>query len=154
MGFSFSGIDMKLFLSAASLMLAAHAPCALADTIYKCLGAGGKVAFSSLPCDGAAKETGQLAVPPPEPADASAARLKRERERLRTADQQFQRRRADRDADDDDARRRASYAQRSSASKKQQDERNKVHMQQQEAARLNAARIGNCTTRRLEAGCL
>ncbi len=137
---------------AALAVLAAQAPGALADTIYKCVGGDSKVGFSSRPCEGHARQARQLDVPPPEPDDVSAERLKREREQLRLADKNFKRRQAERNAEY------AWQGPRSAASGgKSSVQKAKVAKEASEretAARQNAARMGNCTTRRLEAGCL
>jgi hypothetical protein len=88
---------MTLGINIAAL-LAALPTCALADTIYKCVHAGGQISFSSQPCDGKTIQTSQLSVPPPEADDVSAARLAKESARLRLADKHFAARQAARDA--------------------------------------------------------
>lgn len=127
-----------------------------ADTIYKCVQADGMVAFSSLPCAGKARETRQLAVPAPEADDVSAARLAKERARLAAAERQFRQRQQSRDAGGgwsggggiaiaNTSNLRTSKA--AAPPSKQESDR-------KEAARLNAARIGNCSMPRKEANCL
>ncbi len=134
------------------VLLAALAPCAQADTIYKCVGADGKVGFSSRPCEGSAKEARRLAVPAPEPDDVSAERLKREREQLRLADKHFKRRQAERNAEY--AWQGPRFAIAGGKSRAQKAKVDKETSERETAARQNAARMGNCTTRRPEAGCL
>jgi hypothetical protein len=142
---------MKLLPSIViAIPLAVLAPGALPDTIYKCTQADGATAFSNRPCEGKARETKQLAVPAPEPDDVSAARLELEREKLAAADKKFRQRQGARDA---------GYARSgagvsmvnvpSKSSKLSQKEADR-----QEAARLNKARIGNCSMPRPEANCL
>lgn len=133
--------------------LAALTASARADTIYKCVQADGKIAFSSLPCAGKSREARQLAVPPPEADDVSAARLTQERARLAAAERQFRQRHRWREggggggggsiANIGNVRQSKAVAP---ASKQESDRR--------EAARLNAARIGNCSMPRKEANCL
>ena len=131
-------------------VLAAQAPWAVAETMYKCVAANGKVAYSSVPCEGQAREAKQFAVPPPEPEAAAIARHQRERIRLRVADAQFRQRQGARDA----GYARQAPRARSAASLKQQAQQDLQAAERAQAAKLNAARIGNCTTRRLEANCL
>jgi hypothetical protein len=71
-----------LLLLAAALLLAGHAPGAHADTMYKCVDAKGKIAYSNLPCPGLAKAAREFEVAAPESAEDSAARLGAERARL------------------------------------------------------------------------
>jgi hypothetical protein len=144
-------IPASLTLAAA---LAAAAPCALADTIYKCVEAGGKVAFSSLPCAGQATQAKQLSVPAPEADEVSAARLYQERARLRMADHHFRMRQGMRDADYASARSQTRIANVPAPKAAQAGKQNAAAAERAEAARLNAARIGNCSMRRPEANCL
>jgi hypothetical protein len=143
-------IPASITLAAA---LAAAAPCALADTIYKCVDAGGKVAFSSLPCAGQAKQAKQLSVPAPEADDVSAARLNQERERLRMADRYFRMRQGMREADYAGASQ-TRIANVPTPKAAQAAKQSAAAAERAEAARLNAARIGNCSMRRPEANCL
>lgn len=145
---------MKLILNIAlAAALAATASGALADTIYKCVQSDGKVAFSSLPCAGKAKQARQLTVPPPEADDVSAARLKQERAQLAVADKQFRQRHAMRGRGGD--RGANAVADMSNVGpSKAEVQRSKAKSDQAEAARLNAARIGNCSMPRKEANCL
>jgi hypothetical protein len=139
-------IDLRLSIVA---MLVVLPQLARADTIYKCVQAGGQISFSSRPCDAKATLARELAVPPPEADEVSAVRLAQERARLRLADKQFARRQAARN----DAWASGGGSQIANVPKtvskaaRQESER-------QEAARLNAARIGNCSMRRPEANCL
>ena len=55
-----------ILLIAALLTLAVPAPSALADSMYKCVGAEGKIAYSTQPCEGKARMARQFSVPPPE----------------------------------------------------------------------------------------
>ncbi len=130
--------------------LAALAPLALPDTIYKCVLSDGKTAFSSLPCEGKTRQTKQLAVPDPEPDDVSAARLKREREKLAAADKKFRQRQGARDAGY--ARGGPGFSMADVPSKS--SKASQKDAERQEAARLNKARIGNCSMPRPEANCL
>lgn len=148
---------MKLSLSIAlAVVLATLIQGARADTIYKCVQADGKVAFSSLPCAGKAKEARQLSVPPPEADDVSAARLQQERAKLAAADRQFRQRQGARDA----GYRSGSGGGTSIANianvraSKRVEQTSKKELERQEAARLNKARIGNCSMPRPEANCL
>lgn len=128
-------------------MLGAWLSPALADTIYKCVQADGKVAFSSLPCQGQARQARQLAVPAPEADAVSAARLARERDKLRAAERRFRKR----NANDDDT---GAAASRIANVPTQRTPAARAAAEQAEAARLNAARIGNCGTPRPAANCL
>lgn len=85
----------SLLFSSALLLAAAAAP-ALAQTMYKCVGAGGKVAYSDLPCPAQAKVAREFAVPPPETQEQSAARLAQEKARLRRSDAEFRERHLER----------------------------------------------------------
>jgi hypothetical protein len=146
---------MKLHFKLGLLaVLAAAAPCAPADTIYKCVQENGKVAFSSQPCARAEKEARQLTVPAPEADDVSAARLKQESARLRSADKYFQKRQARRDAEYANQRPRYNIPQVNVPPSKAAAQAGKQDSQGAEAKRLNAARIGNCSMRRPEASCL
>jgi hypothetical protein len=138
---------------AIAAVLAAQAPCALADTMYKCVASNGKVAYSSLPCEGQAREARQFEVPAPESDEDSRARLKLESARLRVADQQFRRRQAASDAEYAHQARLAPRVRRT-GTLRQQTQQIREEAERARAARDNAARIGNCTRRRLEAGCL
>jgi hypothetical protein len=146
---------MKLhFNLAMAAVLAASAPCALADTIYKCVQENGTVAFSSLPCAGQAKQARQLTVPAPEADDVSAARLKQESARLRTAEKYFQKRQAKRDAEYANMRPQYSIPQANVPASKAAAQPDKQNAERAEAKKLNAARNGNCSMRRPEANCL
>lgn len=138
---------------AVAALLAGAAPQARSDTMYKCIAANGKVAYASQPCGGQAREARQFAVPPPESLEAASARLKGESERLRAADKQFRQRQADSNAELQRASRNAPRA-RSAASQQREAQQSKQAAERAHAAKLNAARIGNCTTRRPEANCL
>jgi hypothetical protein len=128
------------------------APCARADTIYKCVQADGKVAFSSLPCAGKAKQARQLSVPPPEADEVSVARLRQERDRLFESERKFRFRQLERDSGYASARSRTTIANAPVPNAAKQA--NQQSAERAEAARLNAARIGNCSMRRPEANCL
>jgi hypothetical protein len=129
-------------------MLGAWLSPALADTLYKCVQADGKVAFSSLPCQGQARQAGQLDVPAPEADAVSAARLARERDKLRAAEQRFRKRNPTGNVDS------SAPASRIANVPTQRTPAAKAAAEQAEAARLNAARIGNCGTPRPAANCL
>lgn len=81
-----------LLLFSLSLLLAGQAPPAQADTMYKCVGANGKVAYSDMPCPGQAKAAREFDVPAPETEEESRERLAMEKERLRAADAAFRQR--------------------------------------------------------------
>ena len=133
--------------------IAALTGSARADTIYKCVQADGKVAFSSLPCAGQSREARQLAVPPPEADNVSAARLTKERARLAAAERQFRQRHQSRDASGGWGS--SSIANISNVrTSKTTAPLSKQESERREAARLNAARIGNCSMPRKEANCL
>lgn len=136
---------MNLFNNIAlAVVLATFAGSALGDTIYKCLQADGRIAFSSLPCAGSAKETRQLAVPPPEADDVSAARRQQERARLAAAERQFSQRQRVREAGYGRGTGATAIAnsynvrQSTDAARSAQKE-----LEQREAAGLNKARKGN-----------
>lgn len=82
-----------LILSAA-LLLAGQAPGALADTMVKCVGGDGKVAYSNQACPGQMSVARQFTIPPSETAEQSAARLAADSARLRHSDAQFKQRHA------------------------------------------------------------
>jgi hypothetical protein len=126
--------------------LAAWLPLAWADTIYKCAQADGRIGFSSQPCQGQAQQVKQLTVPAPEPDHVSAARLARERVKLRAAELRFRMRQGNRDS--------GAGASVHVAKIPQARPADKARAERDEAARLNAARIGNCSMRRPEANCL
>lgn len=77
-----------------SLLSAASASPARADTMYKCVGANGKIAYADMPCPPQARAAAEFAVPAPETQEQSEARLAREKERLRRADAEFRARHA------------------------------------------------------------
>lgn len=77
-----------------SLLSAASASPARADTMYKCVGANGKIAYADMPCPPQARAAAEFAVPAPETQEQSEARLAREKERLRRANAQFRARHA------------------------------------------------------------
>jgi hypothetical protein len=101
-----------LLLLAAALLLAGHAPGAHADTMYKCVDAKGKIAYSNLPCPGLAKAAREFEVAAPESAEDSAARLGAERARLRKEEAAFKLRHARRNAALDDRLRQGEIARR------------------------------------------
>lgn len=143
-----------LLLAAFAAGLTAVVPCTLADTMYKCVDANGKVAYSSMPCDGKAREARQFAVPPPEAEQDSSARLKAERNKLRVSEWQFRQRQAQRNAGYSYGGAGVGIANVPSARAQRQAQQDKAQSERAEAARLNAARIGNCSMRRPEANCL
>lgn len=144
----------RLLPIALAAALAVQGSCALAETMYKCVSSNGKVAYSSLPCDGQAREAKQFAVPPPESDEDSRERVTRERNKLRIADMQFRQRQAERNAGYSGAGGYSTRPTRGTASEQRRAQRDKNLAERAEAARLNAARIGNCTMRRPEANCL
>ncbi|MES2018628.1 MAG: DUF4124 domain-containing protein [Pseudomonadota bacterium] len=77
---------MRPLLFFAALLLAMPA---LADTMYKCVDAQGKIAFADTPCPGSTKAATQYALAPPESREQSAARAAAEQQRLRAADAAF-----------------------------------------------------------------
>lgn len=133
--------------------MAALGPSAHADTIYKCVQPDGKVAFSSLPCAGKSREARQLAVPPPEADDVSAARLQQERARLAAAERRFRQRHRSGDASSGWGGSPIANIGNVRPSKTVAPD-SKQESDRREAARLNAARIGNCSMPRKEANCL
>lgn len=138
---------------AVAAVLALAAPQLRADTMYKCVGSNGKIAYSSQPCEGQAREARQFSVPAPESDEDSRERLKLESARLRLADLEFRRRQAASDAEY--ARRpRAAGRIHTVASARAQAQKNREAAERAHTARVNASRIGNCSARRLEAGCL
>ncbi len=97
--------------------------------------------------DAKAREARQFALPPPESEEAASARRKHDSDRLRLADRQFRQRQASLGTE-----RRA--LPRSTGSRQGQTSNSKEAAERALAAKLNAARIGNCTTPRPEANCL
>jgi hypothetical protein len=81
-----------LLLSFALLLTAP----AQAQTMYKCVGANGKIVYSDLPCPHQAKMAKEFDVPAPETQEQSEARLAKDKERRRRADLDFQERHASR----------------------------------------------------------
>lgn len=72
-----------------TLLLAAPAPAALADTMYKCVASNGKVAYSDLPCTSTAKVEKQFEVPAPQSEEAIRVRLAADKARREQADEEF-----------------------------------------------------------------
>ncbi|UUZ46876.1 DUF4124 domain-containing protein [Massilia sp. B-10] len=64
------------------LLLAVSAPPVMADTMYKCVGADGKISFSTVPCQGDSKTAREMVVRPPEPDAARDQRREAESARL------------------------------------------------------------------------
>lgn len=113
-------------LFASALLLALHAPGARADTMYKCVDAKGKIAYSNLPCPSQAKLAREFDVPAPEAEQDSAARLGAERARLRTEEAAFSKRHARRNAAIDAKLRQGEIARR----RQEQAEINAIRRQQ------------------------
>jgi hypothetical protein len=101
---------VRSFLFFAALLLATPA---LANTMYKCVDAQGKVSFSDTPCPGAMKAAKQFEIAAPESNEESAARRAAEKQRLRAADEAFRVRHAQRAREFD--RQQALAAQRDAA---------------------------------------
>jgi hypothetical protein len=99
-------------LFAAALLLAGQAPGARADTMYKCVDAKGKIAYSNLACPGLAKAAREFEVAAPESAEDSAVRLGAERARLRKEEAAFKKRQAGRNAVLDDKLRQSEIVRR------------------------------------------
>ena len=76
---------------AAALVLAAQTASAATGTMFKCVDARGKTAYTGLPCPAEAKAARQFAVPAPESAEASTARVLQEKEKRRMASDAMQR---------------------------------------------------------------
>ncbi len=82
-----------------ALLLAAAATPSHAQTMFKCVGAGGKIVYSDMPCPDTAKVAKEFAVPPPETQEQSQLRVARDKERRRRADAEFRRRHNERQSE-------------------------------------------------------
>jgi hypothetical protein len=133
------------------LLLAASAPLARADTMYKCVGADGKISFSTAPCQGGSKTARQIEVRPPEPDAARDQRRENESARLAQENAAFQRRDAarQRQRDDDVQQQAARQAVRKRLErddaqwkKRQQEQNDRDSISRDRIERLNECHSG------------
>ena len=94
--FTFRPIVRPLPAFSLTLLLAAAAAPSQAQTMFKCVDAGGKIVYSDMPCPDKAKVAKEFAVPPPETQEQSQARLAKDKEKRRRADAAFRERHYDR----------------------------------------------------------
>ncbi|UUZ57265.1 DUF4124 domain-containing protein [Massilia sp. H-1] len=110
--------------------------------MYKCVGADGKISFSTVPCQGDSKTAREMVVRPPEPDAARDQRREAESARLARENAAFQRRDAARQRQlDDDAE---QYAARAAVRKRLEREEaqwKKRHQEQNERDSINRDRI-------------
>ncbi|WP_178372599.1 DUF4124 domain-containing protein [Massilia sp. CF038] len=128
---------------------------ASAGTLYKCVGADGKITFSDSACQANTRAERRLEVPPPAADSTRAARLQAESERLAEANAEFNKRYAERSkADAEDARRDAERwaarqeAERAAAAARQREQE---ELDRQAELMVRAARLERC--RRSRFGC-
>ena len=125
-------------LFVAALLLAGQAPGARAGTMYKCVDAKGKIAYSDLPCTGQAKAAREFNIPAPESAAESEARLDAERARLRNEEAAFKVRHARRNAALDDELRQGEVARR----RQERADINAIRSQQSQQGLVPVRRAG------------